>query len=141
MILISGCLVGLDCRYDGTSAKDERVLEALRGEPLVPVCPEQLGGLPTPRPRAEIEGGDGHDVLAQRARVLDETGRDVTIQFLKGATETLKLVRLLNIKEAYLKAKSPSCGLGEIWRNGSLIPGDGVCTALLAKNGVKITRV
>ncbi|MFN3466389.1 MAG: DUF523 domain-containing protein, partial [Candidatus Brocadiales bacterium] len=120
MILISGCLIGLDCRYDGATEKDERVLESLKSMPLVPVCPEQLGGLPTPRARAEIVGGDGHDVLARKAKVLDETGKDVTIPFIKGATETLKLTQLLGIKEAYLKGKSPSCGLGTIWRRGQL---------------------
>ena len=141
MILISGCLVGLDCRYDGTSEKEEQVLESLKSTPLVPVCPEQLGGLPTPRARAEIVGGDGHDVLANRARVLDETGKDVTIPFIKGAAETLKLTQLLGIKEAYLKGKSPSCGSGTIWRRGQLVQGDGVCTALLSKNGIRITCV
>lgn len=141
MILISGCLVGLDCRYDGTSEKNGQVLESLKSVPLLPVCPEQLGGLSTPRARAEIVGGDGHDVLAQRARVLDETGKDVTLHLVKGATETLKLTQLLGIKEAYLKGKSPSCGLGTIWRKGQLVKGDGVCTALLSKNGIRITCV
>ncbi len=141
MILISGCLVGLDCRHDGASEKNDQVLEFLRNMPLVPVCPEQLGGLPTPRARAEIVGGDGHDVLAQKARGLDETGKDVTISFIRGATETLKLTQLLGIKEAYLKGKSPSCGFGAIWRRGQLVKGDGVCTALLSKSGIKITCV
>ena len=141
MILISGCLVGLDCRYDGTSEKNDPVLESLKSMPLVPVCPEQLGGLSTPRARAEIVGGDGHDVLARKAKVLDATGKDVTIPFIKGATETLKLTQLLGIKEAYLKGKSPSCGLGTIWRRGQLVKGDGVCTALLSKNGIRITCV
>ncbi len=140
MILISGCLVGLDCRHDGASEKNDQVLEFLRNMPLVPVCPEQLGGLPTPRARAEIVGGDGHDVLAQKARGLDETGKDVTISFIRGATETLKLTQLLGIKEAYLKGKSTSCGFGAIWR-GQLVKGDGVCTALLSKSGIKITCV
>jgi uncharacterized protein YbbK (DUF523 family) len=141
MVLISGCLVGLDCRHDGTSEKNDPILESLRGISLVPVCPEQLGGLPTPRPRAEIVGGDGHDVLARRARVIDETGRDVTSSFVKGANETLKLTQFLGIKVAYLKGKSPSCGLGSIWSKGQLVRGDGVCTALLSKNGIKITCV
>ncbi|HHT9119442.1 MAG TPA: DUF523 domain-containing protein [Candidatus Hypogeohydataceae bacterium YC41] len=141
MILISGCLVGLECRYDGTSERNDPLLEALKDRSLVPVCPEQFGGLPTPRARAEIVGGDGHDVLAQRARVMDETGRDVTLPFIKGAKEALKLSQLLGIKEAYLKRKSPSCGLGAIWRKGQLVQGDGVCTALLSKNGIKVTCV
>lgn len=141
MTLISGCLLGLDCRHDGTSEKNGQVLDALKGKPLVPVCPEQLGGLSTPRARAEIFGGDGHDVLAQRARVVDETGKDVTPAFIKGARETLKLAQLLGVKEAYLKGKSPSCGFGSIWRKGQIIQGDGVCAALLGQNGIRITCV
>jgi uncharacterized protein YbbK (DUF523 family) len=141
MVLISGCLVGLDCRHDGTTEKEDKVLAALKGRPLVPVCPEQLGGLSTPRAKAEIVGGDGHDVLTRRARVVDENGRDVTPSFIKGARETLKLARLLGVKEAYLKGKSPSCGLGAIWRKGQLVQGDGVCAALLSENNIRITCV
>ena len=141
MILISGCLVGMDCRYDGGNERSDRLLESLRGGFFLPLCPEQLGGLPTPRPKAEILGGDGHDVLAKKARVLDEEGQDVTAPFIKGATETLKLVRLLGIKEAYLKGKSPSCGFGGILRGGNLVKGDGVCAALLSQNHLNITCV
>lgn len=141
MILISGCLVGLGCRYDGSTEKDDDLLASLRGTDLLPFCPEQLGGLPTPRPGAEIVGSDGHDVLARKARVVNEHGEDVTEPFVRGAKESMKLVRLFNITRAHLKAKSPSCGLGVILRGGREVKGDGVCAALLAQNGVKITCV
>ncbi|HHT9135469.1 MAG TPA: DUF523 domain-containing protein [Candidatus Avalokitesvara rifleensis] len=141
MVLISGCLVGLECRYDGGTEKDEDLLASLRGINLLPFCPEQMGGLPTPRPRAEITGGDGHDVLARRARVVNEHGEDVTEPFIRGAMESMKLVRLFNTTKAYLKGKSPSCGLGTIFRNGRQVKGDGVCAALLSQSGVNITCV
>lgn len=141
MVLISGCLIGLECRYDGSSEKNDGLLASLRGAALLPFCPEQLGGLPTPRPRAEIVGGDGHDVLARRARVMSESGKDLTEPFIHGARESIKLTKIFGIKEAYLKDKSPSCGHGTIYRNGRLVKGDGVCAALLAQNGIKINCV
>ncbi|MFQ5861578.1 MAG: DUF523 domain-containing protein [Candidatus Brocadiales bacterium] len=141
MILISGCLVGLECRYDGSTEKKDSLLASLKGANLLPFCPEQMGGLSTPRPRAEIIGGDGHDVLAHKARVISEEGEDITEPFIRGATESMKLVRLFNITEAYLKGKSPSCGLGTILRNGHQVKGNGVCAALLSQNGIKITCV
>ncbi len=85
--------------------------------------------------------GDGHDVLAHKARVVDECGEDVTEAFVRGAMESMKLVRLFNITRAHLKSKSPSCGLGLIYREGRHVEGDGVCAALLVQNGVKITCV
>ncbi len=141
MILISGCLVGLECRHDGSTEKDDDLLASLKGVNLLPFCPEQMGGLSTPRPSAEITGGDGHDVLAHKARVISEDGEDVTVPFVRGAMESKKLVRLFNITSAYLKGKSPSCGLGTIFRNGRQVEGDGVCAALLSRNGIKITCV
>lgn len=141
MILVSGCLVGLECRYNGSTEKKDSLIESLRGLPFLPVCPEQMGGLATPRPRAEIIGGDGHDVLALRAKVFNEEGEDVTAHFLKGAWETMKLVKLFGIEGAYLKSKSPSCGFGTILRGGSLVKGDGVCAALLSQNHINITSV
>lgn len=106
-ILVSACLLGLPTRYDGRSAADERVLSLLERHDLIPVCPEQLGGLPTPRPRCEIYGGCG---WTGKERVLDEFGSDRTENFLKGAETTLKVARLLKVDLAILKSKSPSCG-------------------------------
>ncbi len=131
----------MECRYDGSTEKNDSLLATLKDSTILPFCPEQMGGLPTPRPRAEIVGGDGHDVLANRARVIGEDGEDVTMSFIRGATESIKLVRLFDITEAYLKDKSPSCGLGTIYRNGRQVKGDGVCAALLSQNGIKITSV
>ncbi len=108
------------------------------GEALVPFCPEQLGGLPTPRPRAEIESGSGDDVLDGRSRVLDEGGRDVTAAFVRGAEEAAGLCARLGIRTAVLKARSPSCGAGQIVRGGRLVDGDGVTAALLRRRGIAV---
>lgn len=98
---------------------------------MIPVCPEQLGGLPTPRSKAEISS----DI------VIDINGRDVTKEFKNGANEALKIAKLLNIKRAVLKEKSPSCGVRFIYENGKLINGMGVTTRLLQENGVEIEGI
>ncbi len=138
MIVVSACLAGLNTRYDGTSRVDEEVVSLLSSGRAIPVCPEQLGGLPTPRPRAEIEAGDGRDVLSGRARVVSEHGEDLTERFVKGAYEVLKLVELMGVEEAILKDGSPSCGVNFINRGGERTRGTGVTSALLALKGIKV---
>lgn len=130
-ILVSACLLGVPCRYDGTGKADERLLALARTHTLIPVCPEQLGGLSTPRPPAERNG----------ECVTTKTGEDVTAAFRRGAEQTLYLARLLGCKTAILKANSPSCGSGSIY-DGSfqkrLIPGDGMTAALLKEHSLTI---
>ncbi len=138
--IISACLVGLETRYDGT---DELREELLRDGATIyiPICPEQLGGLPTPRPGAEIERGDGRDVLEGDARVLAEDGSDVTASFLRGAKEVLRVVRLTGAGKALLKEGSPSCGLNRIKRAGMDVSGMGVTAALLASSGIELEGI
>lgn len=138
-ILISACLTGVCCRYDGGHCRDERLLADLAGSELIPVCPEQLGGLSTPRQPAEITGGSGIDVLAGVAAVQTRTGEDVTSFFINGAQKTLEIAKRAGVERAVLKSKSPSCGCGWIYDgsfSGLIIPGDGVGTALLKKEGI-----
>ncbi len=111
--LVSACLTGLCTRYDGKSKPDRRCLQQLDHALWIPVCPEQLGGLSTPRTAADLTGGDGHDVLAGRATVIDRNGVDVSSQFILGARQVLALARAQRIEHALLKARSPSCGLGK----------------------------
>lgn len=134
--LISACRLGIPCRYDGRASPhrlDEETIEAL-GPSLVPVCPEQLGGLPTPRVPAEIQGGDGFDVLAGRARVVSRDGRDVTEHFVRGARQVLRITRITGATRMILQARSPSCGCRQIY-DGTfgdvLVEGVGVTAALL----------
>ncbi len=139
--LVSACLAGLKCRYDGGACPDPLVLSLLAAGRAVPVCPEQLGGLPTPRPPAEIKGGDGEGVLDGRARVVDREGRDVTDAFLRGARETLHLARAANASWCLFKERSPSCGQSAVFNGafeGVTRPGRGVTTALLEKNGIRV---
>jgi uncharacterized protein YbbK (DUF523 family) len=139
--LVSACLLGIKCRYDGKAALEPKLLKLLKEDQIIPICPEQLGGLPTPREPAWIVGGDGSDVLKGRAKVISRSGRDVTENFRMGAEEALRLAKLFGVKCAILKSKSPSCGCGEIREPFSfdkLKDGDGVTAALLKKNGVKV---
>lgn len=106
------------------------------------VCPEQLGGLPTPRKPAYFTGGEGKSVLEGRARVVViETGEDVTENFIRGAEEVLKLARLAGIKRAYMKEKSPSCGVNRVYIDGNLEDGRGVTSALFEREGIEIIGV
>ena len=129
-ILCSACLLGINCKYDGGNNANQKVLDLAKKETLVPVCPEQLGGMSTPRSRACRKGN----------LVIDETGKNTTAAYIKGAEETLRIAQTLNIKEAILKQKSPSCGCGKIHADfkETIIPGDGVTAKLLKKNGIKV---
>ncbi len=138
MVIVSACLAGLNTRYDGGNRADEQVAALVRAGRAVPVCPEQLGGLPTPRPKAEISSGDGRDVLSGRAVVLSEDGSDLTERFIRGAAEVLRLARMMDVKEAVLKDGSPSCGVNRISRGGEQAAGMGVLAALLSLNGLKV---
>ena len=142
MRLCSACLVGIKCAWDGKDRyKNKKVIELSKKEVLVPICPEQLGGLPTPRVPQEIQNGTGDDVLNGKCKVLNKERKDVTVHFIRGAYEVLKIAKLLGIKEFIAKQKSPSCGCGKTYDGtftGTLIKGDGVTTALLKKHGIKV---
>lgn len=137
--LVSACLLGVNCRYDGQNNLNEKVMQLAAKEVLIPVCPEQLGGLGTPREPMGIIGGGGSEVLDGKVRVINECGRNVTENLVRGAEEVLKIARSLGVKGAILKARSPSCGCGKIHDGTSpsrLVKGDGVTAALLKRNGI-----
>jgi len=139
-VLVSACLLGLCSRYNLEPKNHPRILELLRRLNLtpIPVCPEQLGGLPTPRPASRLEGGDGGSVVKGSARVVDARDRDVTEAFLKGARETLKIARVTGSREAIMKERSPSCGVETVQIGDRMQPGRGVATALLELSGITI---
>jgi len=141
MIMVSACLAGINCKYDGGNNLIPWIRDLVADGKAIPVCPEQLGGLPTPREPAEIAGGFGGDILEGKARVTTCSGEDVSAAFLRGAVEVLNLARLVGAACAILKERSPSCGSGWIY-DGSFthtpVPGQGVTAALLKENGIPV---
>lgn len=130
-ILVSACLLGVNCKYSGGNNLCPAVATLQETYTLIPVCPEQLGGLPTPRPAAE----------RRENSVINNEGTDVTSQFQRGAEEALKLGKMLGCSKAVLKSRSPSCGCGQIYDgtfSGTRIAGDGVTAQLLKRNGFTI---
>ena len=127
--LISACLVGLCTRYDGQTKVNPECLTQIKTTNWIPVCPEQLGGLPTPREAADIVGGDGKDVLAGKARVMTKSGIDLTADFIRGAEQVLHIAQLQHIDIAFFKARSPSCAV-----HGRI----GVTAALLQSCGIEL---
>lgn len=141
-VLVSACLLGQPVRYDGRASGHHDQLQRWQAESrVVPLCPEVAGGLPTPRPPAEIPGGQGGQVLDGMAQVLTVTGEDVSGAFLAGARQALALVRQHAIGVAVLKAGSPSCG-NRLTYDGTFsavkVPGEGVTAALLRREGVLV---
>ena len=130
-ILISACLAGVNCKYNGKNNKNEKIIELIKNNDVILVCPEQLGGLKTPRVPAEII----------KNKVITKDEIDVTKEYQKGAEEVLKIAKQFDIKKAILKSKSPSCGKSKIYDgtfSNKLINGDGVTTKLLKQNGIKV---
>jgi uncharacterized protein YbbK (DUF523 family) len=134
MILVSSCLLGLNTRYDGISNDNPLLIRYCRCGKFIPICPEQLGGLPTPRKPAEITGGDGNQVLSGSAKIFSTSKEDVTLNFIKGSEEVLKILKIIPVTAAILKERSPSCGANYIYDgsfNSIKIKGAGVTAALL----------
>jgi len=141
-ILVSRCLLGEPVRYDGGTHGPFPLLEAWRHQGrLVAICPEVAGGLPTPRPPAEIPGGQGARVLDGECDVLTVAGAEVGAAFIAGARQALRLVQEHDIRLAVLKARSPSCGNRENYDgsfSGRRVSGEGVSAALLRRHGVQV---
>lgn len=130
-VLISACLLGIDSRYDGSNSLNKSLIKTYSNEYLIPVCPEQMGGLATPRIEAEISG----------KIVLDKGSRVVTKEFKKGARMVLKIAKLFGAKKAVFKEKSPSCGVTLIYKDGKLVNGMGITTRLLKENGIEVKGI
>lgn len=142
-ILVSTCLLGINTKYSGGNNTNKKIIELLKNKnyTLIPVCPEQLGGLTTPREPAEIRQGTAADVLERDAKVFNKHGADVTEQFVRGAQQTLEIAKLYACRGAILKSKSPSCGCGFIYDgsfSGKLKEGNGVTAQLLMENGIAV---
>lgn len=139
--LVSACMAGFPCRYNGQAKTIERIQEMVEQGEAISVCPEMLGGLSTPRRPAEIVGGDGDDVLNGNARIVDDSGLDVTEAFVEGAYQALQTAQIAGVQEAILKEGSPSCGCKHIYDgtfSGSQRTGMGVTAALLHRNNIRV---
>ena len=135
MYLVSACLAGVNCRYDGRDSVNEKVLELVNQGKAIPVCPEQLGGLTTPRISCELVNQPGEK------KIINKEGTDRTEEFRLGAERTLAIAKALGVKKAIMKSKSPSCGCGQIYDgtfSGRLISGNGLAVDLLLQNGIEV---
>ena len=137
-IMVSACLLGIRCRYDGRHSRCAGVVDLLASLAFVPFCPEQMGGLATPRPPATIVGGDGGSVLSGRGRVVNDRGIDVTGAFRKGAEEALHLATLAGCTVAIMKDRSPSCGLRTPYCEDPSGFGRGITASLFASEGIRM---
>jgi uncharacterized protein YbbK (DUF523 family) len=138
MILVSACLLGLRCRYNECNNTDQLVLDLREKYILIPVCPEQLGGMQTPRPPSFFIKGDGLQTLEGIDNLINDRNENVSSHFRKGSEEALKICRLFNIKTAILKENSPSCGTHQIYLKEKLTKGMGVTATILKFNGIRV---
>jgi uncharacterized protein YbbK (DUF523 family) len=138
-IVVSACLLGRRCRWDGGHKDDPAVRAAVAGRDVVPVCPEELAGLGTPRPPAELRGGDAEAVLEGRARVVTVAeNEDRTAAFIAGARAALRQALASGAREAILKDGSPSCGVRTVHRDGREVSGQGLLAVLLKSNDLAV---
>lgn len=138
VVLISACLCGINCKYNGENNYNNKIENLLKSKKCIPVCAEQLGGLTTPRCPAEIKYINGI------RKVITKEGKDVTENYEKGAKEIVNFAKSMNINKIILKSKSPSCGVGKIYNgefNGTLIDGNGILTDLCIKNNIEVINI
>lgn len=136
MYLVSSCLAGINCRYNGSNSENKYVAGLVKSGKAIAICPEQLAGLPTPRACCEIFIDENSN-----KRVISKDGKDLTESFLKGAEKTFGIIKVAGIKKAILQSRSPSCGYGMVYDgkfSGKLIEGNGVVAELLIKNGIEV---
>ena len=138
MILISACLVGMNCKYNGENNFNEKALELVKSGKAIPICPEQLGGLTTPRDPSEIK------IIDNKRHVINNKNKDVTEEFERGAKEVLKLAKELNVEKVILQSRSPSCGVGKIYSGNFdkvLIDGNGILAQMLIDNNIEVVDI
>lgn len=135
MILVSACLVGINCKYSGGNNYNQKIFDLVKEGKAIPICPEQLGGLNTPRKPVELK------VINGKRYAIDNEGNDLTENFERGALEVLNLAKNLNINKAILQPRSPSCGVNKIYSgnfDNKLVDGNGILAELLKKNGIDV---
>lgn len=140
MYIVSACLAGINSRYDVTSQEDKAIVRLIASGKAIPLCPEQLGGLPTPRVKIDFRNGDGKAIVSGHAGAyaIGVDGIDYSKNLIRGAIEVLKIARLIKLDGAILKDGSPSCGVRHVWVDNRKVEGCGVTTALLRNNGIDV---
>lgn len=138
MYFVSACLVGVNCRYDGNNSYSEKVAEFLSDKEYIALCPEELGGLPTPRAPSSFVGGTGEEILTGGAKLIDSDKIERTEEFIRGAKASLKAAREKGVTHAILKERSPSCGTREVYLNRKRVEGMGVTAALLKSEAIVV---
>ncbi len=136
--IVSACLLGKRCRYNGEDKEHPGVIRFLRGKKYFALCPEMLAGWGSPRPPVEFHGGGASEVAGGLARIQDDRGRDRTGSLIKGITKALRRALSLESREAILKEKSPSCGVKRVYRDGKLTRGEGLFTHWLRERGIRV---
>ncbi len=137
--MVSACLLGIETRYDGKSKLNKDVLRLCENNICVPFCPEQLGGLPTPRPPCYFIGGDGRSVIEKKAKIVEKESKiDRTLNFIRGAEESLKIAKIVKPDKVIFKDGSPSCGVNRVDIEGIKRKGCGVTCALFEKEGYEV---
>jgi len=142
--VISACLLGINCRYNGKGKFSEQAKKEFEKNECILLCPELLASLGVPRQPCEIVGGDGFDVLDGKAKIIDCDGKDVTKEYLSGAKKAVDIAVKSGVQEAILKSGSPTCGGGTIYDGsflGKKTPGYGIFAAMLKKNGIEIKEI
>lgn len=142
-ILVSACLNGKNCRYNASNALNQPLIDNLKNKLIIECCPEIMAGLPIPRASCNIHGGDGFDVLTEKAKIIGVDGKDYTQSFIYGANIALEKALKNRVKKAYLKDNSPSCGHGKIYSSDgtTLINGSGVFAALLKQHNIEVEAI
>jgi len=135
-ILVSACLIGIPCRYNGDSAFKESLLKELAGKIIISLCPELMGGMGVPRVAFELPSLNYNKIFSGEEKIMNKENQDITNKVIEGCLKVLKICKSLNIKKAYLKENSPSCGVNRIYINGVKKRGMGICAYLLKKNGI-----
>lgn len=138
MILISACLVGINCKYNGKNNYNEKALELVKSGQAIPICPEQLGGLTTPRNPSEIK------TINNKRYVINNKNEDVIDEFVRGANEVLKLAKELDVEKVILQSRSPSCGVGKIYSGNfdrKLVDGNGILAQMLIDNDIEVVDI
>ncbi|MFH1062985.1 MAG: DUF523 domain-containing protein [Candidatus Omnitrophota bacterium] len=141
MILVSACLAGTKCRYNGQDCANNIIAELKNKNKIIAVCPEVMAGFTTPRLPCEIVGGTGEDVLNGQAIVVNNLGENITAAIVNSCCQALEIAKENKINLAVMKAKSACCGVGQIYDgtfSNRLIEGDGILTKLLKKQGIKV---